>query len=166
MSIPLSPLFSKLFILIIAPLLFGQLFRQKVPKVSVFMANRTKGFGNWIIVFIVHCAFAQSVSSGFLIQLGFITIFKVILLTVFILILVSFLVWWSSIFLNVSKEERISAFFCSSQKSIATGLPLITSILAFAPSVTDTASIIIPLMCYHPAQLILAGILSGRWGSK
>lgn len=166
LSIPLSPLFSKLFILIIAPLLFGQLFRQKVPKVSVFMANRTKGFGNWIIVFIVHCAFAQSVSSGFLVQLGFITIFKVIFLTVLILLLVSFLVWWSSVFLNLSKEQRISAFFCSSQKSIATGLPLITSILAFAPSVTDTASIIIPLMCYHPAQLILAGILSGWWGSK
>ena len=165
-SIPLSPLFSKLFILIIAPLLFGQLIRQKLPEVSAFMANRTKGFGNWIIVFIVHCAFAQSVSSGFLIQLGFITIFKVILLTVFILILVSFLVWWSSIFLNVSKEQRISAFFCSSQKSIATGLPLTTSILAFAPSIIDTASIIIPLMCYHPAQLILAGILSGKWGSK
>ena len=69
-------------------------------------------------------------------------------------------------FLNLSEEQRISAFFCSSQKSIATGLPLITSILAFAPSVTDTASIIIPLMCYHPAQLILAGILSGWWGSK
>ena len=165
-SIPLSPLFSKLFILIIAPLLFGQLIRQKLPEVSAFMANRTKGFGNWIIVFIVHCAFAQSVSSGFLIQLGFITIFKVILLTVLILLLVSFLVWWSSVFLNLSKEQRISAFFCSSQKSIATGLPLITSILAFAPSVTDTASIIIPLMCYHPAQLILAGILSGWWGSK
>ena len=165
-SIPLSPLFSKLFILIIAPLLFGQLIRQKLPEVSAFMANNTKGFGNWIIVFIVHCAFAQSVSSGFLLQLGFITIFKVILLTVLILLLVSFLVWWSSVFLNLSKEQRISAFFCSSQKSIATGLPLITSILAFAPSVTDTASIIIPLMCYHPAQLILAGILSGRWGSK
>ena len=165
-SIPLSPLFSKLFILIIAPLLFGQLIRQKLPEVSAFMANNTKGFGNWIIVFIVHCAFAQSVSSGFLLQLGFITIFKVILLTVLILILVSFLVWWSSIFLNVSKEQRISAFFCSSQKSIATGLPLTTSILAFAPSIIDTASIIIPLMCYHPAQLILAGILSGKWGSK
>lgn len=165
-SIPLNPLFSKLFILIIAPLLFGQLIRQKLPEVSALMTNRTKGFGNWIIVFIVHCAFAQSVSSGFLIQLGFITIFKVILLTVLILIFVSVLVWWSSDFLNVSKEQRISAFFCSSQKSIATGLPLTTSIFAFVPSIIDIASIIIPLMCYHPAQLILAGILSGKWGSK
>ena len=165
-TIPLAPLFSKLFILIIAPLLLGQLSRHKVPEFSAYAANRTKGFGNWIIVFIVHCAFAESVSSGFLIQLGFISIFKVVSITVIILLLVSFLVWWSSTFLNLSEEQRISAFFCSSQKSIATGLPLTTSILAFAPSVIDTASIIIPLMCYHPAQLILAGILSGRWGSK
>lgn len=165
-SISLSPLILKLFILIIAPLLLGQLIRQKIPEVSSTIANKTKGAGNWIIVFIVHCAFAESVSSKALTQLGFIPIFKVVLLTVLILLLVSLLVWWSSIFLNLSKEERISAFFCSSQKSIATGLPLTTSILAFAPSGMNTASVIIPLMCYHPAQLILAGILSGRWGSR
>ena len=165
-SISPSPLFLKLFLLIIVPLLLGQLIRQKIPKVSSTIANKTKGTGNWIIIFIVHCAFAESVSSETLTQLGFISIFKVVLLTVLILLAVSFLVWWSSILLNLSKEERISAFFCSSQKSIATGLPLITSILAFAPSGMDTASVIIPLMCYHPAQLILAGILSGRWGSN
>jgi sodium/bile acid cotransporter 7 len=165
-SISLSPLILKLFILIIAPLLLGQLIRQKIPEVSSTIANKTKGAGNWIIVFIVHCAFAESVSSKALTQLGFISIFKVVLLTVLILLLVSLLVWWSSIILNLSKEERISAFFCSSQKSIATGLPLTTSILAFAPSGMNTASVIIPLMCYHPAQLILAGILSGRWGSR
>ena len=165
-SISLSPLILKLFILIIAPLLLGQLIRQKIPEVSSTIANKTKGAGNWIIVFIVHCAFAESVSSKALTQLGFISIFKVVLLTVLILLLVSLLVWWSSIILNLSKEERISVFFCSSQKSIATGLPLTTSILAFAPSGMNTASVIIPLMCYHPAQLILAGILSGRWGSR
>ena len=165
-SIPLSPLFTKLFMLIIAPLLFGQIIRQKVPEFSAHIANRTKGFGNWIIIFIVHCAFAQSASSGFLAQLGLISVFKVISLTVIILLIISLLVWWSSGFLRLSKERRISAFFCSSQKSIATGLPLTTSILAFAPSMTDTASVIIPLMCYHPAQLILAGILSSRWGSE
>ncbi|MEC7608944.1 MAG: bile acid:sodium symporter, partial [Verrucomicrobiota bacterium] len=60
----------------------------------------------------------------------------------------------------------ISAFFCSSQKSLATGLPLTTSILALVPGIVDAASVLIPLMCYHPAQLILAAILSNGWGSK
>ena len=165
-SLSLSPLFSKLFLLIIAPLILGQLVRKWLPKTSALIANRTKGFGNWIIVFIVHCAFAQSVSSGFLIQLGLFSIFKVILITILILLFVSQFVWWSSSLFNLSKEQRISAFFCSSQKSLATGLPLTTSILALAPDIVDAASVLIPLMCYHPAQLILAGILSNRWGAK
>ncbi|MEC8190526.1 MAG: bile acid:sodium symporter family protein [Verrucomicrobiota bacterium] len=165
-SLPLSPLFSKLFLLIIAPLILGQLLRKWLPKTSALIANRTKGFGNWIIVFIVHCAFAQSVSSGFLIQLGLFSIFKVISITILILLFVSQLVWWSSNLFNLSKEQRISAFFCSSQKSLATGLPLTTSILALTPGIVDAASVLIPLMCYHPAQLILAAILSNGWGSK
>ena len=165
-SLSLSPLFSKLFLLIIAPLILGQLVRKWLPKNSALLANRTKGFGNWIIVFIVHCAFAQSVSSGFLIQLGLFSIFKVISITILILLFVSQFVWWSSNLFNLSKEQRISAFFCSSQKSLATGLPLTTSILALAPGIVDAASVLIPLMCYHPAQLILAGILSNRWGAK
>ena len=165
-SLSLSPLFSKLFLLIIAPLILGQLVRKWLPKTSALIANRTKGLGNWIIVFIVHCAFAQSVSSGFLIQLGLFSIFKVISITILILLFVSQFVWWSSNLFNLSKEQRISAFFCSSQKSLATGLPLTTSILALAPGIVDAASVLIPLMCYHPAQLILAGILSNGWGSK
>jgi sodium/bile acid cotransporter 7 len=165
-SLSLSPLFTKLFLLIIAPLILGQLLRKWLPKTSALLANRTKGFGNWIIVFIVHCAFAQSVSSGFLIQLGLFSIFKVISITILILLFVSQFVWWSSNLFNLSKDQRISAFFCSSQKSLATGLPLTTSILALAPDIVDAASVLIPLMCYHPAQLILAGILSNRWGAK
>ena len=165
-SLSLSPLFSKLFLLIVAPLILGQLVRKWLPKISASIADRTKGFGNWIIVFIVHCAFAQSVSSGFLIELGLFSIFKVISITILILLVVSQFVWWSSNLFNLSKEQRISAFFCSSQKSLATGLPLTTSILALAPDIVDAASVLIPLMCYHPAQLILAGILSNRWGAK
>ena len=162
-SLSLSPLFSKLFLIIIAPLILGQLIRKWTPNVSAIIANRTKGLGNWIIIFIVHCAFAQSTSSGFLSQLGVISIFKVISITILILLVVSQFVWWSSNLLHLSKEQRISAFFCSSQKSLATGLPLTTSILAAAPGIVDVASVLIPLMCYHPAQLILAGILSDHW---
>lgn len=161
-SLSLTPAFSKLFLLIIAPLILGQLIRKWIPEISTLITSRTKGFGNWIIIFIVHCAFAQSVSSGFLIHIGIYSIITVILITVIILLIISYLVWWSSNFLNLSNDQRISAFFCSSQKSIATGLPLTTSILSLAPGVVDTASILIPLMCYHPAQLVLAGILSSR----
>lgn len=164
--ISLSPLFTKLFLLIVFPLIVGQFFRRLVPEFSSVLANKTKGLGNLIIIFIVHCAFAQSVSSEFLTSLGIISVLTVIFFSITILLVVSFLVWISSRYMKLKKDERISAFFCASQKSLATGLPLATSILAVVPTFIDMTVVLIPLMCYHPAQLILAGFLSSRWGAE
>jgi sodium/bile acid cotransporter 7 len=61
----------------------------------------------------------------------------------------------------VRSESR--PFFCASQKSLATGLPLASSILVAAPGVVDPATVLIPLLCYHPVQLVLAGWLSARF---
>lgn len=165
-QIPLLPLFTTLFILIILPLLIGQVFRKLLPAQSAAVTKRTKPVGNWIILFIVHCAFANSVRSGFLGQLDAGLVGAVVGGTVALLLLVSGLVWWSAAWLKITRSQRITAFFCASQKSLATGLPLATSILASAPGVVDTAAVLIPLMCYHPAQLVLAGILSGRFAAK
>lgn len=164
-DIPLLPLFTTLFILIILPLIVGQVFRKIVPEKSAALTKKTKPVGNWIILFIVHCAFANSVQSGFLEQLDAGLVAAVLGGTIALLLLVSGLVWWSAAWLKLSRPQRITAFFCASQKSLATGLPLATSILASAPGVVDTAAVLIPLMCYHPAQLVLAGILSGRFSA-
>ena len=164
-SVALGPLFTKLFLLIVLPLIIGQLIRKVLPEPSAVIAKKTKPWGNWIIIFIVHCAFAQSVSSGFLDELSAATIATVVVITVFILLMISLLVWWSAAWIKPTRAQRITAFFCASQKSLATGLPLATSILAAAPGVVDGAAVLIPLMCYHPAQLVLAGIVSGKWSA-
>lgn len=164
-NVPLVPLFTKLFLLIVLPLLVGQLIRKFGMVLSEKISKRTKGWVNWIIVFIVHCAFAQSVQSGFLEELGLLSIAFVISITVIVLLVVSRLVWWSSAWFKPTRGQRIAAFFCASQKSLATGLPLTASILAAAPEVVDSAAMLIPLMCYHPAQLVLAVFVSGRWSS-
>ncbi len=165
-AVSLIPLFRTLFLLIVLPLILGQIVRKVVPVRAAAVAGKTKPLGNWIILFIVHCAFAGSVSSGFLDGFSAGSIFAVIGSTVGILLLVSALVWFSSAWLGIGRAPRISGFFCASQKSLATGLPLATSILAAAPGVVDAAAVLIPLMVYHPAQLVLAGVLSGRWAKR
>lgn len=164
--VPLLPLFSKLFALIVVPLIIGQIIRKLMPNRATAFAKKTKSVGNWIIIFIVHAAFANSVQSGFLDSLAGHDVVAVIGSTVFVLLLMSSLVWWSSRWIQPNRGQRIAAFFCASQKSLATGLPLATSILAAAPGVVDAAAVLIPLMCYHPSQLVLAGFLSGKWSSE
>ena len=160
--VPSAPLFTKLLILIALPLIAGQVIRNFLTESTEWVSKYIKPFGNWIIIFIVHCAFAQSVSSGFLNQLNATSILVVVFGTLVILMLVSHLVWSSSILIRPTKEERITAFFCASQKSLATGLPIITSISAVAPWLGDSAALLIPLLCYHSAQLLLAGFISNK----
>lgn len=165
-NIQWPPLFATLFVLILLPLLIGQVCRKILPERSAVLTRRTKPAGNWIILFIVHCAFANSVQSGLLGDFGAGLFAAILGGTVALLLLVSAFVWWTAAWLRITRAQRISAFFCASQKSVATGLPLATSILAAAPGVVDTAAVLIPLMCYHPAQLVLAGFVSGRMAEQ
>jgi sodium/bile acid cotransporter 7 len=164
--VPIAPIFTKLLILIVLPLIAGQAIRKFLTDRSVRVSKRIKPLGNWIIIFIVHCAFAQSVSSGFFGQLSATSILTVMSSTVVVLLVVSRLVWWSTALIKPTREQRITAFFCASQKSLATGLPLITSIMVAAPWLVDGAAVLIPLLCYHPAQLVLAGLISDKWAQQ
>ena len=162
-EIPLAPLFGKLALLILFPLLLGQAARFGAPAVAARLSRHGKRISGGIILFIVHVSFAGSVSAGFLETLSWGALGAVLAGTSLLLAVVSLLVWWSAGRTGLTAERRKTAFFCASQKSLATGLPMITSIVAAAPGLVDPAAALIPLMCYHPMQLLLAGWLSGRW---
>jgi len=159
-SVALAPLFGKLFFLIIFPLIIGQLVRRACPGPAAVTAKRCEKLSRAIILFIVFAAFSNSVDSGFVKNLSWEGLLPVVTGIVILLGFVSGAVWWSAGKIGLNRAQQISAFYCASQKSLATGLPLLTSVLAAAPGVLDPAAVLIPLMCYHPAQLILAGWFS------
>jgi len=59
-------------------------------------------------------------------------------------------------FLHFSRRERITALFCSPQKSLAIGLPLINIFYAGNPA---SGLVSLPLLTYHPMQLLVASTI-------
>jgi len=59
--------------------------------------------------------------------------------------------------------DRIAAFFCSVKKTLAMGVPLAR--LIFGPS-ADLRLILLPIMFYHPFQLLVCGLLANRFGPE
>ncbi len=161
-EISLASIFVSLARLLVLPLLIGQVVRQFVVAHAGRISSATKLVSSGIIVFIVHAAFAESVSSGFLNGLTLGSVIAVLVGVVVLLLVTSVLVWVSAAWLRGTYSQRIAAFFCASQKSLASGLPLASSILLAAPGVVDPAAVLIPLICFHPLQLIFAGVLSER----
>lgn len=162
LEIPLIPLFVKLALLILVPLVVGQMMHRMEPIKAAAVAFKTKWVSQAIILFIVHAAFADSMQSGLMEQLSLGSLVSVLLITLVLLLLVSALVWWGSPPLKLQHAQRVAAFFCASQKSLATGLPLATSILAATNGALDAALLLIPMICYHPMQLLFAGMISER----
>ena len=161
-EISLTGIFMSLARLLVLPLIVGQVARQLLPALAGRIAGVAKLVSSGIIIFIVHAAFAQSVSSGLLDELSLALCLGVAVGIVTILLVTSVLIWWSGSWLRLQRAQRIAAFFCASQKSLASGLPLASSILLAAPGVVDPAMVLIPLICFHPVQLAFAGLLTGR----
>ena len=62
--------------------------------------------------------------------------------------------------LGLSPADRATVTICGSQKTMALGVPLIA--LCF-PGHAQLAIIMLPIICYHPLQLILAALMVPWW---
>lgn len=164
-EIPYVTLLVKIAVLILLPLLVGQVCRRLFCSFANLLKPFSKRISSAIILFIVYAAFASSARSNSLSGIAVWELFVVGLLTVVILVVVSYLTWCTSPLFKLDKRQRIAAFYCASQKSLATGLPIAVMVLATVPSIGDPARILIPLILFHPLQLVLAGVLSKRFAS-
>lgn len=61
--------------------------------------------------------------------------------------------------LRLKAEDRISALFAAPQKTLAMGVPLLS--LYFSGNAELLGIAILPLLFYHPFQLLVAGVLKG-----
>ena len=162
-DVPLGPLLGKLALLIALPLAIGQAARQVSPALVALAKPRARATSNGIIFFMVHVAFANSIQSGFWDDQNPAVVLLVLAVTLLLMAAAALAIWVSSGWLKLAPATRLAAFYCASQKSLATGLPLATSIFATLETTVPLSVILLPLLCYHPCQLILGAALAGRW---
>jgi sodium/bile acid cotransporter 7 len=163
-ELPLVPLLSKLALLIVFPVLLGQLLRLYWKGLAEWARSWVRGLSSAIILYIVYVAFAGSVASGFAESLSAFDLTLIFFEVTALLLIVSAAVWFSAGWLGLTSGERIAAFFCASQKSLATGLPLATAIFAVLPATIgiNVGAVLLPLIAYHPLQLLLAAVCAER----
>jgi sodium/bile acid cotransporter 7 len=163
-DLPLTPLLTKLSWLIVCPMLFGQFLRLCFKRLADLSSLWMRRISSAIILFIIYAAFADSVASGLFTAISLSSLVWLLALVAGLMLCVSVGVWKSSSWLRLDSRERIAAFFCASQKSLATGIPLATAILAALPESVEVnvGALLLPLIVYHPLQLVLASVVSSR----
>lgn len=161
-AVSLGALIGKLSLLVLLPIILGQVIRPFVREWAHNAKNLFKRLSNSFIVFVVYAAFCSSVKNGIWTEVGPPEIGVTLATTTVYLFLLSALVWFASPIVAKDRSERIAIFFCGSQKTLAAGVPMASVIFAHYHGETSILQglIILPLMCYHPLQLLLAGVIS------
>jgi len=146
--------------MILPPLMLGIFIR---PFASDWFGRRKKWFGTLssaLILFICYVSFAQSFTNQTWTRLGGSQIGLTIGLSASLVIL---LMATTAALLRACRFERplaVSGFFCSSQKTLAAGVPMALAI--FTPIGLDTSLILTPLLCFYALSLAVSGIVV-RW---
>lgn len=148
---------------LILPLVLGQLARP-------WLADWAKRRKPWIhivdrgtILVIIFTSFCDSILRGVWSGQGAMTIVETLIGALVLFHIVFAIVMMAGKALNFTVEDRIAAVFCGSKKTIASGVPMAQLIFAGDPRL---GVILLPLMIYHPMQLVICGLLAGRWAKR
>lgn len=145
---------------LILPLVLGQLSRPWLGR----WAGRNKASINVVdrltILLLVYTSFCDSVKMGVWTGQGPAIVAGTLAISAILFFAVLGLVGAVSDLLGFSREDRIAAVFCGSKKTLASGVPMAQLIFGSYPGL---GLILLPIMVYHPLQLILSGVLATRW---
>lgn len=159
-SISLGPVILKVALLILLPLVVGQILRRWLHRAADARKKQFAILSSCIVLFIVYSSFSDSVVSGFWVQTGLRLSLGAVGLVLLYFALVMGTVLLIARLLRLGPSDQPAVVFCASQKTLAAGVPMATLIFGAGPAL---GLILLPVMLYHPLQLLVGGTLIGRY---
>ncbi|RYZ05240.1 MAG: bile acid:sodium symporter [Myxococcales bacterium] len=156
--LPLGAVVLDLCLWLVLPLGIGQALRPLLGgwaarhKAGIHVADRLT------ILLLVYTSFCDSVQGGVW-RSGVTALVVSAAASVVLLAAALSSTWTASKLLGFERSDRIAALFCGSKKTLASGVPMARLIFGSQPSL---AIVLLPIMIYHPLQLVVGGWIAGR----
>ena len=147
---------------LLLPFLAGQLAR---PLIGDWAARNKTMLGlvdRGSILLVVYDAFSEGVTEGIWHQLDLSRLTTLALVDAGLLAAVLLLTTLASRVLGFSRADEITVVFCGSKKSLASGLPMASVLLAGQ----SVGLIVLPLMVFHQIQLMACAALARRYATR
>jgi sodium/bile acid cotransporter 7 len=161
-GLPLGDVMVDLVIWLVMPLVIGQASRRWLSEWADRNKKRINAADRLTILLLVYTSFCDSVALGIWTGNGQAVAWT--LVAALILFTTSMvLIGGACAFLGFPTEDRIAAMFCGSKKTLASGVPMAQLMFGTRPGL---GLILLPIMIYHPLQLMICGVLAGRWTTR
>ena len=138
------------------PIACGQILRRFFGETARRLKSVLSTASNIFILFILFFAFSKTARNpDFVVNLrAMIGPFAYLAVAHILILLIAYS---GARMLHFSRENTISVLFVAPQKTLAVGVPLITTYFASTPEALGIA--LLPLVFYHTWQLLVAGLL-------
>ncbi|MGF1635893.1 MAG: bile acid:sodium symporter family protein [Cyclobacteriaceae bacterium] len=156
-SYDLWPVIGKLTLQVLLPVSLGLALHSRFGDLALRFKGQLKTFDQSIILIIVYTSFCESFAREMFSGFGLPTIGLLGLSMASLFFLALAMIYLLSKKLNFGREDRITALFCGSKKSLVHGT--VMSKVLF-PNSDIVGIVLLPLMIYHALQLMIAGIIA------
>ncbi|XP_018611784.1 sodium/bile acid cotransporter 7 isoform X1 [Scleropages formosus] len=156
-SVPFTSIFSQLFMTVVVPLIVGQVCRRFVKD---WLERRKLPFGaisSCVLLMIIYTTFCDTFSNPG-IQLDRFSL----VLVVFIILSIQLSFMLLTFVITTRKNsgftpaDTVAVMFCSTHKSLTLGIPMLKIVFE---GFEHLSLISVPLLIYHPAQILLGSVL-------
>lgn len=154
-DVPLLHIFMSLVSTVLVPLVLGQLMRHFYwPRIKT-LGIPFSDIGSAVLLVIIYSTFCDTFSEAAPVPVADIglVIFIVVITQLCAMLAIFFLAQMASL----TPADTICAVFCASHKSLTLGIPMLKVVFGGQPGLS---LISLPLLVYHPTQILLGGLLS------
>ncbi len=136
---------------VVPPIILGQILRQPIRHWATRHKARLNAVNSLLILIIVYLAFAASVRAGLWERLGPGALLLVATTCLALFAAQVILAAAALRGIRFPYEDTVTAFVCSTQKTLAAGIPLANAI--FADTTLDLGAILLPVLIFYAIQL-------------
>ncbi|HEX2853145.1 MAG TPA: bile acid:sodium symporter family protein [Opitutaceae bacterium] len=162
-ELPIAPVILDLLRWLVLPLAVGQACRPWLGAWAARHKAKISLVDRGTILLLVYTSFSDSFKDGVWVRTGAGELWLVLGIAAALFALVMVAMSAAADALKFSREDKIAAMFCGSKKTLASGVPMAKLIFGAHPAL---GLILLPIMIYHPLQLVICGILAQRWSRR
>ncbi|XP_061297169.1 sodium/bile acid cotransporter 7 isoform X3 [Pezoporus flaviventris] len=156
-SVPFTSIFSQLFMTVVVPLIIGQIVRRYIKD---WLERKKPPFGaisSCVLLMIIYTTFCDTFANPN-IDLDKFSLIIIVFIIFSIQMNFMFLTFLFSTRNNSSftPADTVAIIFCSTHKSLTLGIPMLKIVFA---GYEHLSLISVPLLIYHPAQILLGSLL-------
>ncbi|MCO4293964.1 bile acid:sodium symporter [Solitalea sp. MAHUQ-68] len=153
----------KLIVQVLIPVILGLWLNPRFGRLAEKHKAQLRYFDQSVILMIVYTSFCESFANHVFDGYSLSELLLLGALMIALFFAVYFLILACSRLLNFKRDDRITALFCGSKKSLVHGTVMSKVIFPNNPSL---GVILLPLMLYHAMQLVICSFIAQRMAKK